>query len=143
MSDLSGNMLLQNRRRNLSGIGGIPAGEVVVAIGENWCQKSVVARDTGAGRWKDLRLLESLLLAHGLASVKVGVDARVSLVQSIGLVRSRSVRGRTGAGAVAGASTAEASTSTGTGRTVCTGGASSAQTGGVGASGAVSTSTMA
>jgi hypothetical protein len=39
MSDLSGNMLLQNRRRNLSGIGGIPAGEVVVAVAENWRQK--------------------------------------------------------------------------------------------------------
>lgn len=39
MSDLSGNMLLQDRRRNLSSIGGIPASEVVVAVGENGVKK--------------------------------------------------------------------------------------------------------
>jgi len=84
----------------------------------------------------DLRSLKGLLLSKSLAAIKVGVDARVSLVEHVRLVGASSLGGRSGVSAVIGGVASHMSTRVSTS-------VGAAQAGAVCASRAVSTGTVA
>jgi hypothetical protein len=71
-------MLLHNRRGDLSSVGRIAVGKVGFAVsanGEKWVTSEIVEGD--------LRSLKGLLLSESLASIKVGINAGVRLVQHV------------------------------------------------------------
>lgn len=77
------NVLLENGRRYLSSVGGISASKVVgggiVSVGA----VLEFASNNRLGFWRGLRLLVSLVLADGLAAIKIAINARIGLVKGI------------------------------------------------------------
>src|SRR5688572_5711785 len=141
----------------------------MTSLSASACLEHLTLRDTSEqgcsqevhSHWDNLRLGVGLVAADSLATIEVGVDTGIGLVEEVGLVRAGSVGGRARAGAESGASgtvsaggTSQARAAVSTSRTsqaggaVCTGRTSQAggavstvgtsQTGG--ASGAVSAS---